>query len=95
MATTLGPTDDMLAFPAPVPFYGRGVYCYAEDGQTVYVAITSTGALLNGERRRQLADESQPMIEREMWRDLNAQDPMPTTTARPRFALWVDGEQRR
>ena len=57
----------------------RGVHSYQEQpsGATVYVAITSTGALLNEERRRRHpTDEAEAYIVREMWRDLNRQDPV-------------------
>jgi hypothetical protein len=79
--------------PAPIPVQ-RHVYSYVEhpSGLRVYVAITSTGALLNGELRRRLPDETHASIIRDMWMDLDRQDPV--SDPRP-LGLWVDGERRR
>lgn len=77
--------EQMVPVPLPVPLY-RGVHSYEElpSGRTVYYAMTSAGELLNAELRRRLVDETEALIVREMWRDLDRQDP---TSARPRLAL--------
>lgn len=75
----------------PVPLLlPRYVYSYVgqPSGETFYYAVTSTGTILNGELRRRLPDEYEEQILRDLWRDLNRQDPVPT---RLRLALYVDG----
>lgn len=73
--------------PLPLPRY---VYSYVgqPSGETFYYAVTSDGTILNGELRRRLPDECEEQILRDMWRDLNRQDPVPT---RPQLALYVNG----
>lgn len=85
----------MLAFPLQAPAITRGVHSYVDPqtGRTVYVAVTSNGDLLNGERRERMEDEREAIVVREMWRDLRAQDPV--ASPRPPFALYVDGALRR
>lgn len=76
--------------PVPIP-EPRGVYSerLPDTGERIYRATTSTGALLNGEIRRRLEGESEDMIIREMWRDLNRQDPVGATVpTRPQLALY-------
>jgi hypothetical protein len=76
---------------APVPArLHRGVHAFVEQpsGETVYAAITSTGALLNDELRRRFPDENEAFIARDLWRDLDRQDPV---IARPRLSLVVGG----
>lgn len=65
----------------------RGVYCEQIEphNETVYYAITSTGQLLNGELRRRASDETETMLVRDLWRDLNRQDP--SEPIPPRLAL--------
>jgi hypothetical protein len=73
---------------APVPFpVARGVYAeqIEPNDETVWYAITSTGALLNGELRRRMPDETETMVARELWRQLNREDP--TDPIPPRLAL--------
>lgn len=79
--------------PVPIPM-PRGVYRYVEQpsGETVHLAVTSTGALLNGELRRHLEDETDAMIQDEMWRDLDRQD---AVTSRPRLTVSSGGQARR
>lgn len=76
--------------PVPIPVQ-RNVYSerLPGTGETVYYAVTSTGQLLNGEIRRRLDGESEGMIAREMWRDLNRQDPVGATApTRPQLSLY-------
>lgn len=77
--------EQRMPVPLPVPLY-RGVHCYDEmpSGCTVYYAMTSAGQLLNGELRRRHALETEAMVVREMWSDLEKQDP---ATDRPRLVL--------
>lgn len=80
--------------PLPAPPLGpppplareRGVYSYRDrmTGETVYYAITSSGALLNGELRRRLPDEWDAHILRSVATDLARQDPV--SDARRRVA---------
>lgn len=78
--------------PLPIPM-PRGVHSYSdvETGRRTFYAITSRGALLNDETRCALAEEWEAIVEREMWRDLNRQDPV---TAPPRLSLYVAGALR-
>jgi len=74
----------------PVPAaLSRGVYSYVEQpsGETVYYAVTSMGDLLNGELRRRGPEETEAIIVREMWRDLNRQD---SVIGRPPLSLVVN-----
>lgn len=78
--------DILSLTPVPIPV-NRGVYMeqIEPNDETVWYAITSTGQLLNGELRRRLPEESEAMIVRELWRQLNREDPgWPT---RPRLSL--------
>lgn len=88
-------SDRMSLVPVPIPVQ-RGVHSYVEwpSGVRVYLATTSTGALLNGEIRRRLPEETEAMIVREMWMDLDRQD-APPISGRPRLGLFVDGKRRR
>lgn len=73
--------------PIPEP---RGVYSerLPDTGERIYRATTSTGALLNGEIRHRREDETEDMIIREMWRDLNRQDPVGVVVpTRPQLVL--------
>lgn len=85
--------DAMSLVPVPIPEQ-RGVHSYVEwpSGVRVYLATTSTGALLNGEIRRRLPEETEAMIVREMWMDLDRQDAI---SGPPRLGLFVDGKRRR
>jgi hypothetical protein len=85
-------SPDVLPF-APTRF-PRGVHSYVEQpsGDTVYCAITATGALLNGELRRRLVDETEPFLVRDLWRDLRRQDPV---IGRPRLFLVGAGVRTR
>lgn len=88
------PLPTVLPF-APVPVrLARGVHAFVEQpsGEAVYAAVTSTGALLNAELRRRFPDETESYIARDLWRDLDRQDPV---IARPRLALVVGGPPRR
>jgi hypothetical protein len=78
--------DILSLTPVPIPV-ARGVYAeqIEPNDDTVYYAITSTGQLLNGELRRRMPDETEATVVREMWRDLNRQDPGGPTP--PRLAL--------
>lgn len=71
--------------PVPIPL-PRGVHSYVEQpsGETVYLAMTSAGELLNGERRRRYPDETDAMVRDDMWRDLDRQDPL---IGRPRLSV--------
>lgn len=89
-------SDRISLTPVPIPF-PRGVHSYIEGptGQLVYIAITSTGALLNGEIRHRLEGETDAMIRIEMWADLDKQDTVDDTPSYPpRLGLYVDGERR-
>lgn len=90
-------SDRMSLVPVPVPL-PRGVHSYIEqpEGRTVYFGVTSTGALMNdGELRRRLPDETDAMIRDEMWRELDADDPVSGATARPRLSVLSGGLARR
>jgi hypothetical protein len=78
-------TDSLPLAPLRLP---RGVHAYIErpSGESVYAAVTSTGALLNGELRRRFPDENEASIARDLWRDLHRQDPV---IGRPRLSLYV------
>ena len=84
------PLPHLATLPVPL---GRGVHSYDElpSGRRVFYALTSDGRLLNAELRRRRADETDASVVAEMWRDLERQDPV---TARPHFALYVDGPFR-
>lgn len=74
----------------------RGVYRYVDrgSGETVRYAITSTGALLNAELRRVFDDETGPMVEDAMWRDLDRQDRVRSASGRrPSGALPSPGQR--
>jgi hypothetical protein len=82
-------SDRISLDPVPIP-EPRGVYSerLPGTGERIYRATTSTGALLNGEIRRRAEGETEDMIIREMWRDLNRQDPVGATTpTRPQLVL--------
>lgn len=75
--------------PVPIPVQ-RNVYSERLPGteDTIYYAVTSTGQLLNGEIRRRLDDEPEDMLIRDLWRDLNRQDPVGATVpTRPQLVL--------
>lgn len=86
------PSSDILSLASTPARLPRGVHAYVEhlSGDTVYLAITATGALLNGELRRRLGDETEPFIVRDLWRDLRRQDPV---IGHPRLSLYVAGRQ--
>lgn len=90
-------SEIMSIEPVPIPL-PRGVHSYIEqpEGRTVYFGVTSTGAFLDGgELRRRLPDETDAMIRDEMWRDLDADDPVPGATARPRLSVLSGGLSQR
>lgn len=81
--------DRISLDPVPIP-EPRGVYSerLPDTGERIYRATTSTGQLLNGEIRRRGADETEDMIIRDMWRDLNRQDPVGVSVpTRPQLVL--------
>lgn len=86
------PSDRMSIVPVPIPAE-RGVYSYIEQpsGVRVYLAITSTGDLLNGEIRHRFPDETHAMILDEMARDLDRQD---RVIGRPRLSVSSGGLAR-
>jgi hypothetical protein len=92
-------SDRISLVPVPIPF-PRGVFSYIEEpsGRTVYFAVTSTGALLNGELRHRLDDETDAMIRDEMRKDLDRQDALGNTsptTVRPQLSVASGGLSRR
>jgi hypothetical protein len=83
----------LVAVPIPMP---RGVHSYVEpSGLLAYIATTSTGALLNGEIRHRLPEETDAMIRDEMWKDLDRQDPIrDAVTGRPQLSVSSGGARR-
>jgi hypothetical protein len=79
--------------PVPIPI-PRGVYSYVEQpsGETVYLAVTSTGGLLNNELRRRMEGETDAIIKDEMWKDLDNQD---AVIGRPTLSVSSGGLARR
>lgn len=83
-------SDRISLDPVPIPVQ-RNVYSerLPGTGETIYYAVTSTGQLLNGEIRRRLDDEPEDMLIRDLWRDLNRQDPVGVTVpTRPELSLY-------
>lgn len=89
-------TDRISLAAVPIPF-PRGVFSYIEEpsGERTYLAVTSTGGLLNGELRHRLDDETDAMIRDEMRKDLDRQDPLGAPTSPPRLSVSSGGAPRR
>jgi hypothetical protein len=84
--------DILSLSTAPIP-ETRGVHSFVDPRthERLYYAVDSRGQLVNGELRSRMSDETEAMVVRELWIDLEKTDGI---SGPPKLSLYVGGQPR-